>query len=73
MRLQLICMMFIGTVIAIPYGAQEYRQDVKQSTTLTTPIPMSAFAPIKRAMEIARTPSSIDAQKRMLPYEYEFL
>ncbi|KAJ5206477.1 hypothetical protein N7491_002907 [Penicillium cf. griseofulvum] len=25
MRLQLICMMFIGTVIAIPYGAQEVR------------------------------------------------
>ncbi|KXG53333.1 uncharacterized protein PGRI_003830 [Penicillium griseofulvum] len=73
MRLQFIYTLLFGTAIAIPYGGQEYRQDMKQPTTLTTPIPMSAFAPIKRAIEIARTPSRMDAQKRMLPYEYEFL
>ncbi|KAJ5374447.1 hypothetical protein N7517_006453 [Penicillium concentricum] len=73
MRLQWICTLFIGTVIAIPYGGQEYREDVKQPSTLTMPKPMSAFAPIKRAIEISRGPRSVDAQKRMLPYEYEFL
>ncbi|CAI7643761.1 unnamed protein product [Penicillium discolor] len=68
MRLQLICTLFMGTVIAIPYGGQE---DAQQPTTLT----MSASTPIKRATTTARMPSSpsLDAQKRMLPYEYEFL
>ncbi|KAJ5823745.1 hypothetical protein N7447_006085 [Penicillium robsamsonii] len=70
MRLQWICTLFIGTVIAIPYGSQE---DAEQPATLTMPKPMSAFAPIKRAIEISRGPRSLDAQKRMLPYEYEFL
>ncbi|KAJ5503780.1 hypothetical protein N7463_006654 [Penicillium fimorum] len=73
MRLQWICTLFIGNVLAIPYGSQEYRQDAEQPATLAMPKPMSAFAPIKRAIEIARGPRSLDAQKRMLPYEYEFL
>ncbi|KAJ5169988.1 uncharacterized protein N7500_002771 [Penicillium coprophilum] len=73
MRHEWIWTLLIGTVIAIPYGGQEYQQDAKQPTALTTPKPMSAFAPMKRAIEIARGRRSLDAQKRMLPYEYEFL
>ncbi|KAJ5416295.1 hypothetical protein N7465_004990 [Penicillium sp. CMV-2018d] len=66
MRLQLICTLFMGTVIAIPYGGREYRKDAQQPTTLT----MSASTPIKRATTTARTPPSpsLDAQKRMLPF-----
>ncbi|KAF4762260.1 hypothetical protein N7455_012698 [Penicillium solitum] len=66
MRLQFICTLFMGTVIAIPYGGQEYRLDSQQPTTLT----MSASTPIKRATTTARIPSSrsLDAQKRMLPF-----
>ncbi|KAJ5961402.1 hypothetical protein N7501_006343 [Penicillium viridicatum] len=71
MRLQLICTLFMGTVIAIPYGDREYRKDAHQPITLT----MSASTPIKRATTNARTPPSpsLDAQKRMLPYEHESL
>ncbi|KAJ6189950.1 hypothetical protein N7519_004858 [Penicillium mononematosum] len=65
MRLQLIYTLFMGTVIAIPYG----REDAQQLTTL------SAFTPIKRATTTALTPPShsLDAQKRMLPYGYQHL
>ncbi|KAJ5477569.1 hypothetical protein N7530_003078 [Penicillium desertorum] len=63
MRLQLICTLFVGTVIATLYG-QEYKHDAQQPTTL------SAFTPIKRATTTALTPPShsLDAQKRMLPF-----
>ncbi|KAJ6148826.1 hypothetical protein N7471_000025 [Penicillium samsonianum] len=71
MRLQLICTLFMGTVIAVPYGGQEYRKGAQRPTTLT----MSGSTPIKGATTTARTPPypSLDAQKRMLPYEYELL
>ncbi|KAJ5597234.1 hypothetical protein N7537_007318 [Penicillium hordei] len=66
MRLQLICTLFMGTVIAIPYGGREYRKDAQQPTTLT----MSASTPMERVTTTASTPPapSLDAQRRMLPF-----
>ncbi|KAJ5231247.1 hypothetical protein N7489_011955 [Penicillium chrysogenum] len=65
MRLQVICTLFMGTVIAIPYGLE----DAQQPTTLST------FIPIKRATTTALTPPShsFGAQGRMLPYGYQHL
>ncbi|KAJ6139285.1 hypothetical protein N7471_005771 [Penicillium samsonianum] len=73
MRLSIICALFVGAVIAIPHGAQEHEQRVQQSTTASAS--MSSTMPMKRATSTtSATPSaSMEAQKRMLPYEYEIL
>ncbi|KAJ6080519.1 hypothetical protein N7467_010272 [Penicillium canescens] len=77
MRLGFICALFMGAAIAIPHGgAQEHQKGMQQPTSSSASMSMSV--PMKRASSTTHTTpttptASMEAQKRMLPYEYELL
>ncbi|KAJ6175351.1 hypothetical protein N7485_002265 [Penicillium canescens] len=74
MRLGFICALFMGAAIAIPHGgAQEGMQKpTSSSASMSMSVPMNRASSTTHTTHTTPT-ASMEAQKRMLPYEYELL